>query len=320
MRFGIWGGLFAVLRSDNLSAATFNLKGERKPTKRFQAVLDALDLDYTRIRAGKSNENGVVEKGHDVFKTAMNQALIVRGSREFATIESYTAFVQEVRDKLNLKVAQCFAEERRHLRPVPTCWIPAYTDVSVCVRKWSTIRVHGNAYSVPSNLIARQITARVHPDMVEVIYRDRVVECFPRLRGQGQQRIDYRHIVHSLVRKPGAFARYRYREELFPTLTFRRAYDALRAHRGERADVEYVRILHLAATTMESEVDTALQLLLESGKPFDFADVKSLVDTTPGPGMVHIAPQVPDLRKFDNLLTGECHACFEREARVAIAS
>lgn len=321
---GFWelGGLTQFLRSDNLSAATYHLRneGERKPTKRFRAVLDHFGFDYTRIQAGKSNENGVVEKGHDIFKTALDQALIVRGSRDFATVEDYAAFVQEARHRLNLKVAERFAEERLHLRPLPTCRIPAYTDVSVSVSKWSTIRVGENTYSVSSNLIGNYVTARVHPDIVEVLYRDRVVGSFPRLRGRGQHNIDYRHIIHSLVRKPGAFARYRYREELFPTMTFRRGYDMLRQFRGERADVEYLRILHLAATTMESEVDTALQLLLSAGKPFDYADVKSLVDITPRPVMLHIVPLVPDLQTFDNLLTGGCHVRIEKESRTLVTS
>jgi len=86
-------------------AATYNLKGERKPTKRYQAFLDHFRLKYTRINAGKSNENVVVEKGHDVFKTAVNQALILRGSRDFVTLEEYLAFVEQVRRCLNLKVA-----------------------------------------------------------------------------------------------------------------------------------------------------------------------------------------------------------------------
>ena len=77
------------------------------------------------------------------------------------------------------------------------------------------------------------------------------------------------------MRKPGAFARYRFREQLFPTLQFRLSYDALHEWRGERADVEYVRILHLAATTMEATVDSALALLLETGEPFDCAEVRT---------------------------------------------
>jgi hypothetical protein len=164
------------------------------------------------------------------------------------------------------------------------------------------------------------VTARVHPDVIEVLYRNRVVEKFPRLRGRSQHRIDYRHIIHSLVRKPGAFSRYRFREELFPSLIFRRAYDLLRHSRGERADVEYVRILHLAATTMESEVETALQLLIDAQQSVEFAEVSSLVDTRPRPIVAGVRPLTPDLSHFDNLLTGECHARFKQKGAAAIAS
>ena len=116
--------------------------------------------------------------------------------------------------------------------------------------------------------------------------------------------LDHDQLIASLVRKPGAFARYRFREQMFPTPTFRLAYDALRGWRGERADVEYVRILHLAATTMESKVDRALGRLLESGLSFDYAMVRRL--SAPAP------PRVPDLKLsgtvdlgvYDRLLVG----------------
>ena len=90
--------------------------------------------------------------------------------------------------------------------------------------------------------------------------------------------VEAMRVIGSLVRKPGAFARYRFREQLFPTMQFRLAYDALREWRGERADVEYVRILHLAATTMEATVDSALSLLLEAGESFDYAEVRDLAE------------------------------------------
>ena len=113
--------------------------------------------------------------------------------------------------------------------------------------------------------------------------------------------IDYRHVIWSLVRKPGAFARYRYREELFPSLTFRRAYDALTDARGERADIEYVRILHLAASTLESRVEAALEELLAGAARFDYAAVKALAapEDRPVPE-VHI-PQ-PNPAAYDSLL------------------
>jgi hypothetical protein len=124
----------------------------------------------------------------------------------------------------------------------------------------------------------------------------------PRLRGGEQHRIDYRHVIWSLVRKPGAFAAYRYREDLFPTLTFRRTYDALRKGRGDRADVEYVRILHLAASTSEADVVRALDVLLEQGAPFDYAAVKAIAQPVESE-VPHVDIGVPDLEAYDELIT-----------------
>ena len=153
-------------------------------------------------------------------------------------------------------------------------------DVSYTARvlKWSTIRVDSRTYSVPSRLIGVMVDVRLYPDHVEVYYKGQsspLVESMERIRGKGKARIDYRHIIGSLVRKPGAFARYRFREQLYPTHTFRLArkphtYDAMCGWKGERADVDYVRILHLAATTMECEVERALKRLLQSKVRFDY--------------------------------------------------
>ena len=104
------------------------------------------------------------------------------------------------------------------------------------------------------------------------------------------------------MRKPGAFARYRFREQMFPTMTFRLAYDELREWRGERADVEYVRILHLAATTMESTVDSALVLVLEASEPFHYGTVKELTNPAPPLAPVLTLNGMPDLRVYDSLL------------------
>jgi hypothetical protein len=154
---------------------------------------------------------------------------------------------------------------------------------------------------VPSRLIGCEVEVRQHPDVVEIFYRGKLTAAMPRLRGEQQHRIDYRHVIWSLVRKPGAFARYRYREELFPSLAFRKAYDRLVDARGERADVEYVRILHLAASTLESRVEFALETLLERGDRFDYATVKAIAapDKTIVPE-VHIGR--PDPASYDCLL------------------
>ena len=172
------------------------------------------------------------------------------------------------------------------------------------MRKWCTIQVAGHSYSVPSRLIGKEVQIRLYADWVEVYYKGHRVERMERVRGEGEANVNYRHVIGSLVRKPGAFARYRFRAQLFPTMHFRLTYDALRQWRGERADVEYVRILHLAATTMEATVDSALSLLLEAGESFDYAEVR-------GPGRAQGArssaadsgPAKPDLKIYDRLLT-----------------
>ena len=143
---------------------------------------------------------------------------------------------------------------------------------------------------------------RLYADCLEVYYKGAFVERMERIRGEREARVDYRHIIGSLVRKPGAFTRYRFREQMFPTMTFRLAYDALKGWRGERADVEYVRILHLSATTMESTVDSVLTLLLEAGEPFDYGMVRELASQTPPRAPALSLPGIPDLRVCDGLL------------------
>lgn len=321
---GLWelGGLPSLLRSDNMSAATQELRHEagRKPTRRFKEVLDHFDVGYTRIRPRESNENGVVENAHKVLKTALEQRLVIRDSRDFLSVASYQAFVEEVRERLNARVQTELLEELDHLRPLPSSRLPTYTDVEVSVRKWSTIRVRENNYSVRSNLIGHRVTARVHPDTVEVLFNGKVVESYPRLRGRNQSHFDYRHVIDSLVRKPGAFARWRYRESMFPSMAFRAAYDSLRESRGDRADVEYLRLLELAAVTMECRVERVLHEFLSEGRAIDCADIRPLVETTPNrPLPIELSPVVTDLGSFDTLLTGECLARCERQDDLAIA-
>jgi hypothetical protein len=135
-------------------------------------------------------------------------------------------------------------------------------EVRSPVSRFSTIQVLCNTYSVPSRLIGTTVLVRVRSETLEVYRATTHLLTIPHLLGRGQHRIDYRQVIWSLVRKPGAFAHYRYRDDLFPSVVFRRAYDALRARTPERADRHYVRLLHLAANTSEAEVQAVLGLLL----------------------------------------------------------
>ena len=305
LQSALWalGGVPEVVRHDNLSAATHELKrsGGRTLTRRFRDVLDHYGLASTRINPGKSQENGVAERGNGLIKRSLRQALIVRGSSDFADIDQYMSFVREVVRRSGSQ--DRLAIEREQLRSLPATRVPDHTTHHPTVRRWSTIRIGSRAYSVPSRLIGHEVEVRQYADFVEVYFADHLIETMPRLRGDTTARIDYRHIIWSLVRKPGAFARYRYREELFPTMTFRHAYDRIREWRGERADVEYVRILHLAANTMEIQVDRALKELLTGGDRFDYATVKALAQPEK-----HEIPQVsipePVLETYDRLMGG----------------
>jgi hypothetical protein len=304
---GFWEleGVPHHLQTDNLSAATQELKDEyRGFTKRYKALMDHYGVVPKRIKAGESQQNGGVEKDHDTLKTAIDQALILRNSRDFDSIEAYWAFVKAIVARLNEKRSAALALERPYLKPLPSSRVPCYTDTQVTVRRTSCIQVRNNTYTVNSRLIGHEVIARVHPNTIDILHLGRLVETFPRLRGRGHHRIDYRHIVHSLVNKPGAFAHYRFREELFPTLTFRKAYDALLSWCGSRADIEYVRILHLAATTMEITVEEALIIALGSGRRFDYASIEQAVaphvpsaEDTPA-----MEAFVPDLIQYDEIL------------------
>ena len=298
------GGVPKVVRTDNLSAATHELRDSRGRAlnARYEAVLAHYGVESTRTNPRSSHENGVVEQGHRRLKNAIDQALILRGSRDFDSEKKYRQFVAGVVDRRNRLVSSKLKRERRHLLPLPSAPIPEYVNYTVRVRKWSTIRVANRTYSVPSRLIGTVVDVRLYADHIEVYYKGQLVESMERIHGAGEAQIDYRHIIGSLVRKPGAFARYRFREQMFPTQTFRLAYDALRYWRGERADVEYVRILHLAATTMESEVDGALGTLLESGVSFDYAMVRRLSAPPPPPMPELKLPGAVDFGVYDGLL------------------
>lgn len=308
---GLQGALWAlgavpeVLRSDNLSAATHELKRSsgRDLTVRFRAVLDHYGMRSSRITPGRAHENGVVEQANGRVKVLVAQALLVRGHADFADPVAYERFVQEVVEVWrNRPAAVRLADERLRLRPLPAAAIPSYTCYAAKVRRWSTIHVAHRTYSVPARLMGHTVEARVFADVVEVRYHGQVVQTMPRLRKEDEHKIDYRHVIGWLVRKPGAFARYRYREDLFPSVTFRRAYDRLQETHGDRADIEYLRLLRLASRAGEGPVAETVMALLDLPMGFDYAAVERRVaPSTVTVPIVHI-PR-PNLRVYDALLT-----------------
>ena len=151
-------------------------------------------------------------------------------------------------------------------------------------------------------MIGTSLLVRLRAETLEGYVGSTVVFTMPRLIGKQQHRIDYRHVIWSLVRKPGAFAAYRYRDDLFPTTTFRLAYDRLVSSRIERADRDYVRILHLAASISESEVEIALTLLLEASTVPSFDAVRDLVHPPHSAEILALSTPHLDLSPYDELI------------------
>jgi transcriptional regulator with XRE-family HTH domain len=304
------GGVPQQHRTDHLSAA---IRAEEPPsrgqaTERYAALLAHYRLQPSTNNAGEAHENGDVEQAHHRFKQAVDQALRVRGSREFPTRAAYQRFLQDLVRQRNLTRQARWAEEQAVLRPLPAVPLGLCRELRVRVSRFSTVQVLRNTYSVPARLIGAVVTVRVRAETLEVYHGTVHLLTIPRLLGHQQHRIEYRHIIWSLVRKPGAFAQYRYRDDLFPTLAFRQAYDRL-VQATARADREYVRLLQLAAGTSESEVETALLLLAEQHLVPTFDAVRSLVQPA-GPGTIpQLTPPVIDLSVYDQLLTvGASHA------------
>jgi hypothetical protein len=202
------GGVPEVVRSDNLSAATHDLRRSRGRvlTRRYRQLLEHYGLRASLIQVGEAHENGVVEQAHRRTKSLLAQALLLRGSADFSSVEDYQHWLRAVVEREhNAQLGERLVEERRQLRALLAAPISAYTTLTARVRRWSTIRVQGRTYSLPARLIGERVTVRLCAEQLEVYYREHLVERLPRLPHGGQAHIDYRHIIWTLVRKPGDF-------------------------------------------------------------------------------------------------------------------
>ena len=297
-----FGGVPLEHQTDRLSAAVNNLTNPEEFAHRYESLLGHYGLNGRKTNPSSPNENGDVEQRHYRFRRAVDQALMLRGSRDFDTRGQYEAFLKTVSGQLNSGRGVRHREELAAIRPLPAYRLESWKRIRVRVRSGSLITVHHNAYSVPSRLIGECVDVRLYAEYLEVWYGQRLVESMPRLRGRGKHRITYRHIIDWLVRKPGAFENYRYREEMFPTSRFRMAYDALRQSSPGRADRHYLEILQMAAMEGEARVDDVLRLLLDRGQPIEPHSIEELLEDTgkiPAPTEIFIEPV--DLTVFDEL-------------------
>jgi len=264
-------------RTDNLTAAIIKVGKRDEFTAGYTALLAHYNLRASHTNPASPNENGDVEQSHRRFKSAVRQSLILRGSRDFSSREDYAAFLAAVITKRNNRRTDKLAVETAVMNDLPATRLADSTALKVRVSRNSTVWVKSKLYSVPSQLIGERVNVEVYAERLEVWYGDVLIEQIERVRGTGASSINYRHIIHSLVRKPGAFARFRHRQQLFPQFIFRVAYDRLGETMPERADKEYLQILEMAALIGEELVAAALDELFEKGQELSVASVTARI-------------------------------------------
>ena len=287
-----------------LSSAFHKVSNPEEFTQRYKGLLSHYKLKGEKIQAGKAHENGDIEQRHYRFKKAVEQALLLRGSRDFSSREEYKRFLRKLFIQLNAGRQERFQEELKVLRRLPERRLNDCKRQRVKVGPGSAIRLQHNVYSVPSRLKGEWVETRLYAEHVEVWYAQQMIERMPRLRGEEKHRINYRHIIDCLVRKPGAFENYRYRDDLFPTSRFRMAYDVLKKKIAYKANKEYVKILHYAASENETRVDDALRMLFDQGSTVSFDAVKALVDSSQKiPSVTEVSIDDVNLEVYDQLLS-----------------
>jgi len=293
-------------QTDNSTAATHELAtGKRGFNGEYLELMEHLGMKPRTIGIGASHQNGDVEALNGALKRRMEQHLLLRGSRDFESVEAYQAWIDGILEQANAPRGARLAEEVSVMRPLSASRLPRYRELRVRVTSNGTIQVQKNTYSVPPRLSGEQVLVRCFELHLEIVYAGQRQLVVERLRGEGRHRVDYRHVIWSLVRKPWGFARYRYRDALFPGAVFRHAYEALvEALPERRAELEYLRVLHLAAATMQHDVEAALELLLAEHRLPTLDAVRSLVSQRQ-PEIPDMAPLTVDLSGYDELLVAE---------------
>lgn len=299
------GGAPRLHQTDRLRAAVCKARRPGEFTERYRALLRHYGIAPQATQPYAPHENGDVEQRHYRFKDALDQALMLRGSRDFARRSDYAAFLERLFDGLNAHRRERSEEERSRLRALPVQPLPNHQRLQVRVAPSSTITVKRNLYSVPARLIGERVEVRLFAERLEVHYGQRLVSELPRLRGAGKHRVDYRHVIDGLVRKPGAFAHYRWRSELFPTHRFRLAYDRLRRQHATEAGASkvYLRLLQLAAREGEQAAEAALTLLLDERTPITVEALERLVRLgLPSCPVREVEIRPVELARYDRLL------------------
>lgn len=266
---------------DQSSTATHQLHRDgrhRGFNAEFLSVCAHYRIEPRTINVARPQENGDCESAHGHLKRRVLQHLLLRGIRDFETEEQYDLFLLGVIEQANRLRLDRLKEELAAMGELPGEELPDYRELMVSVGSNSTIRVRNAVYSVPSRLIGTRLLARIYENRITLLDGRVEVAQLPRAPGHRGPVIDFRHLIGHLLRKPGAFAGYRWREELFPSPVYRAAYDRME-RAGTDADRRYLEVLKVAADHGVVAVENALeQLLCGRAAPISAIEVRGLLD------------------------------------------
>jgi len=273
------GGVPQEHRSDSLSAAFKNLKQEEDFTARYTGLLEHYGMSGTRNNRGLSHENGSVESSHRYLKEAIDQALLLRGHRDFDDRSAYEAFVREVVLRRNRRNAAAFRIEREQLLELPPRRTTDFVEEEARITRCGTFTVRGILYSAPSRLIGHRLKVRLYSDRLDCYLGGAQVLTLARgtrspLNGRGRM-LDYRHFIEALKRKPQAFKGLAFRDALFPREAYRRTWEELAQKLTARQACQtMIGLLELAAKEgIEAVLAARLEMLLDAG---ELPNVKAL--------------------------------------------
>jgi transposase InsO family protein len=304
------GGAPREHRSDSLSAAFRNFDREAREdlTRRYDALCAHYGMQPSRNNPGLAHENGAIESAHGHLKAAIGDALLLRGTRDFADLAAYRRFVDEVVGRRNARVVPRIEIERAALQSLPRQRTADHEEAIVTVTSSGGFTLRKVFYSVPSRLIGHRLRARLFDDRLEVFLGGSHQMTLPRGRAHPDGRhghvVDYHHVIHSLRRKPMALLGLVYRDRLFPRPAYARAFEAmlarLPARLACRTAVEILALAHERAC--EAELAGALEMLLDAGCLPDMAELRARFapDAAAMPG---ITVSHPSLATYEEIAT-----------------
>ena len=308
LQAALWalGGVPEEHRTDSLSAAFNNLAEQEELTRRYADLCRHYGLRASRCNPGQSNENGSIESRHDSLKTALDQALRLRGSRRFDSCADYESFVATIVQRFNTRAAKFMTVERPMLKPLPVRRTAEFEEMPARVSKYAIFTLKGVQYSAPSQLIGHRLMVRQYAQHIECWLGGQCVLSMPRAATREGQRhgrsIDYRHLVGALKRKPGAFARWVLRDAALPRAVYRQTWERLAAARPEReACKTMVGLLVLAADGHEAQLAHELEQLIELDQLPDLHALTQLL-APPNSAVPDVVVTLPTLASYDELI------------------